>query len=246
MIVAGLKRISNILKYGLGPEARERKSADKTRVREARFHESETWRRDEGMARREYASYEDYLAHQASKLDTIVHRLQEKEGEDFAEFKRRFETCGALAEARSVLCLGARLGTEVMALHALGYFAVGIDLNPGPENPYVLTGDFHGIVFPDESVDAIYTNALDHVYSLDKIVREIHRLLRPNGVFVADLELGFEEGFVPGEYESTHWASCETIVEEIREKGSFGLEGVRDLGQTRRDIWVQAVFRKRA
>ena len=47
-----------------------------------------------------------------------------------------------------MLCLGARLGTEVRALHNLGYFAIGIDLNPGVDNPYVLMGDFHKLVFP--------------------------------------------------------------------------------------------------
>ena len=241
-----LKRLSNISRYGLGAGARERKRADKEQMRHDRFYQAGLWEHGEDGARRKYASYADYVEHQASKLDRIAPRLREKEGEDFAEFKRRFETCAALAGARSVLCLGARLGTEVRALHALGYFAIGIDLNPGADNPYVLPGDFHRMVFPDGSVDAIYTNALDHVFSLEKVVGEVQRLLRPGGVFVADLELGSEQGFVPGEYESAMWRDHPALTEKIRELGRFIVEDVRDLGRTRRDQWTQVVFRKPA
>jgi SAM-dependent methyltransferase len=241
-----LKRISNISKYGLGAGARARKRADKAQAREQRFLESGLWEHSEQGARRKYASYDDYVAHQASKLERIAPRLREKEGEDFAEFRRRFATCAALAGARSVLCLGARLGTEVRALHDLGYFAVGIDLNPGAQNSYVLPGDFHRIVFPDVSVDAIYTNALDHVFSLEQVVGEVARLLRQGGVFVVDLELGSEEGFVPGEFEAVMWRDQERLIERIRELGGFRVEQTRDLGKTRRDQWTQVVFRKPA
>ena len=241
-----LKRLANISKYGLGPTARERKQADKEQAREERFYQSGLWEHGEDGARRRYASYEEYVDHQASKLDKIAHRLREKEAEDLAEFRRRFATCAALAGARSVLCLGARLGTEVRALHDLGYFAIGIDLNPGERNPYVLPGDFHRIVFPDASVDAIYTNALDHVFSLENVVGEVQRVLRPGGVFVADLELGSAEGFVPGEYESVMWRDHQALIERIRDLGKLAIEGTRDLGRTRRDQWTQVTFRKPA
>jgi SAM-dependent methyltransferase len=239
-----LKRLSNISKYGLGQGARARKQADKEEERKERFYESGLWEHGEDGARRKYASYEAYLDHQASKLDKIAHRLREKEDEDLAEFRRRFESCAALAGARSVLCLGARLGTEVRALLDLGYFAIGIDLNPGEQNPYVLPGDFHKIVFPDGSVDAVYTNALDHVFSLEKVVGEVRRLLKPGGIFVTDLELGSAEGFVPGEYESAMWQDHQALIGRIRELGGFAVEGLRDLGRTRRDQWTQVVFRK--
>jgi SAM-dependent methyltransferase len=239
-----LKRLSNISKYGLGAGARERKRMDKEETRRARFYESGLWEHSDEGARRKYASYDEYLDHQASKLDRIAHRLREKEDEDFAEFRRRFATCAALEGARSVLCLGARLGTEVKALHDLGHFAIGIDLNPGDDNPYVLPGDFHRIVFPDASIDAIYTNALDHVFSLDKVIGEVRRLLRPGGVFVTDLELGSAEGFVPGEYEAVMWRDHGALIKRIRTLGDFEVEETRDLGKTRRDQWTQVVFRK--
>ncbi len=245
-MVVKLKRISNIIKYGIGEDARRKKQADKEKLRQARFWEGERWQRDAGLARRDYGSYDEYLSHQASKLDNIIDRLRETEDEDYAEFLRRFESCEPLSEARSVLCLGARLGTEVKALHALGHFAVGIDLNPGDGNPYVLTGDFQNIAFPDRSVDAIYTNALDHAFDLEGIVGEIRRLLRDNGLFVADVLLGYEEGFIAGDFEATHWADSQSFIEKIRDIGSFELESVRELGPHRRDHWRQAVYRKAA
>lgn len=239
-----LERLSKISKYGLGPRARERKRADKEKERRSRFFEAGLWEHNEDGARRLYASYDEYVAHQAAKLDKIAHRLREREEEDFAEFRRRFATCAALQGARSVLCLGARLGTEVRALLDLGYFAVGIDLNPGPSNPYVLPGDFHQIVFADESIDAVYTNALDHVFTLEKVVSEVERILRPGGIFVTDLELGIEDGFIPGEYESAMWRDHQVLIDKIREIGHFSVEEVRDLGRLRRDRWTQAVFRR--
>lgn len=241
--MALVKRLYNILRYGLGEGARARKSARKNQKRQERF-ESELWQRDGQMAQRKYASYEDYVKHQALKLDRVIHRLHETEAEDFADFRNRFEHCAQLSRARTVLCLGARLGTEVRALHSLGYFAIGIDLNPGEENPYVLPGDFHSVVFPDSSTDAVYTNTLDHVFDLDKVISEIRRLLRPGGIFIADVLQGFDEGFIPGAYESIHWRESDAFLEKIRDIGEFSLEGVRDLGQIRRDRWRQAIFRK--
>lgn len=242
----GLKRVANILKYGVGSAARERKQADKARVRKERFLDAERWEHGEAFARRRYDSYDEYVSHQAAKLDQIAHRLRETEDDDFVEFKRRFETCEPLGEARSVLCLGARLGTEVRALHALGHFAIGIDLNPGADNAYVLPGDFHAIVFPDGSIDAVYTNALDHVFELDKVVGEVHRVLRDDGLFVIDMMEGFGEDNVPGNFESILWHDCDAMIERICKQGGFVKVEARDLGHHRRDAWMQTVLRKPA
>lgn len=239
--MALLKRLQNILKYGLGPAARERKRADKARRREEKFA-STLWQQGDALARRQYDSYESYLAHQASKLEGISHRLEETEAEDLASFRERFSHCPGLEACRSVLCLGARLGTEVRALHELGYFAVGIDLNPGADNAYVLPGDFHRLVFADGSVDAVYTNALDHVFELERVVAEVRRVLRPGGLFIADIIAGFEEGFTPGNFEALHWKTTEEFAERIAGLGSFSRQSARDLGQIRRDRWTQVVF----
>ncbi len=244
--MAALKKLSNIVKYGLGEQARGRKRADKKKLRQSQFSDSELWRREDDFARRAYASYDDYLSHQASKLDKVADRLRQNEEDVFQEFKERFESCAELSGARTVLCLAARLGTEVRALHALGYFAVGLDLNPGNDNPYVLKGDFHAIVFPPGSVDAIYCNSIDHVFDLAKMITETRRVLCPGGIFLAELEIGFEEGYTPGNFEAMHWRSADVLVQQIQELGGFDVESVRDLGMTRRGPRKLVVFRKPA
>ena len=160
------------------------------------------------------------------------------------EFTARFQGSPALAGARTVLCLGARLGTEVRALHGLGHFAVGIDLNPGPGNALVLHGDFHQLVFPDGSVDAVYTNALDHVFDLDRVVGEVARVLAPGGAFLAEFEVGFGEGHVPGDFEAIHWRDSDTLIARIADVGKLVVEDVRELGATRRGQRRLVTFRK--
>ncbi len=240
-----VSRVRNILRYGPGEKGRARKQADKRAAKAARFA-SDRWTQEGDFARRRYESYDEYVQHQASKLAGVADRLRETEQRDFDHFLERFSACRPLSEMRSVLCLGARLGTEVRALHRLGHFAVGIDLNPGDENPYVLPGDFHGLVFPDGSVDAVYTNAIDHVFDLERMIGEARRVLRPGGILLAEFELGFGEGHVPGDFEATHWKNADVLVEQIRQMGTFAVEEVEDLGQTRRGQRRQVVFRKAA
>lgn len=239
------RRIRNLLRYGYGPEARARKKADKRAAKRQRF-ESERWEHGGELSRRRYGSYEEYLQHQASKLDGIEERLRENQDAELVEFTERFRACRSLARARTVLCLGARLGTEVRALLDLGHFAVGIDLNPGPDNAWVLPGDFHHLVFPDGSVDAVYSNALDHVFDLDRVVGEVSRVLVPGGVFVAEIETGYEEGHVPGDFEAIHWRDSDALVARIADVGKLAVEEVLELGTTRRNQRRLISFRKAA
>jgi SAM-dependent methyltransferase len=231
------------LRDTLMPGYRARRDAKKRRQREAKFA-SERWQRGDAFAHRNYASYDEYLAHQAEKLERIYERRQIKDEAAVAEFRRRFEGCAPLAAARNVLCLGARLGAEVRALRELGYFAVGLDLNPGRDNPYVFYGDFHDLAFRDASVDAVYTNALDHVFDLARVVKEVDRVLAPGGLFVADVLPGSEEGFIPGEYEATHWRRTEDLVEAVAAAASLTVAETRNLGRYNRDPWQQVVFVK--
>jgi SAM-dependent methyltransferase len=238
-------KLGNLLRYGWGRAGKQRRRAAEALRRRERFDDAGRWTREEdGLARRRYESYAAYVAHQASKLEGVRRSLSESAEEDFAEFRRRFQGCAQLAEARSVLCLGARLGTEVRALHSLGHFAVGIDLNPGEDNPYVLRGDFHHLVLPDGCVDAVYTNCLDHVFDLAQVVREVRRVLRPSGIFLVDLVRGYDEGYTPGEFEATSWSDSQAFLDRIAAAGGLRLEGVRDLGPLRLETWRQAVFRR--
>lgn len=237
-------KLRKVILYGVGPKARTRRLSAEKRVRKQRF-DSRHWDRGDGAARRAYDSYEEYLEHQAAKLEKISKRLRKHEADDFDDFKRRFGSCAALrGSASSVLCLGARLGTEVRALRELGHFALGIDLEPGENNRWVLRGDFHALDFADGSVDVVYTNALDHVFDLQRVMGEVARVLKPGGAFVTDVAPGYEEGFTPGEFESHYWPTVDSLVDRILACGGLVKESRRDLGLPRQTLWIQVVFRR--
>lgn len=93
-----------------------------------------------------------------------------------------------LAEAPSILCVGARLGGEVRAFKRLGVMAIGIDIEPGNRSRHVLVGDAHDILFPDSSFDALYVNVIDHIKYLPVFAREAKRVLKTNGRLVVDMD----------------------------------------------------------
>lgn len=159
-----------------------------------------------GVKRRHYATYRDYLAHQAEKLskvgDSIVQSDQEYEQLVIERYRDRFDFCG-----KTVLCLGARLGGEVRAFKTLGALAVGIDIEPGPNNYHVLYGDFHQISFPNNCYEFAFTNVIDHVFDLDRFSEEVYRVLKPNGLLLVEF------GEVPiGGYEVLDTTSSKSIL----------------------------------
>jgi SAM-dependent methyltransferase len=179
--------------------------------------EAAPWHEQGGFVHRRYNSRRAYVRHQRAKLG----------GLDLREYDRRY---GALLTDRlrhenhipagsSVLCLGARIGTEVKAFRDLGHFAVGIDLNPGSANDLVLQGDFHELPFADRSVDVIFTNSLDHAQEPDRLFAETQRALRAEGLFIAEIQHGADAGFQPGEYESFFWQTTDDVIGLIEQFG---------------------------
>jgi len=215
----------------------------KRQRREQAFLEG-NWTHDGAISQRRYASYDAYLKHQRTKLATIKGRLEENRGLALQSFVSRFETCKQLQSQSTVLCLGARIGTEVEAFIRLGHFAVGIDLNPGEGNTYVLTGDFHRLVFADGSVDVVYTNCLDHLFDLQAVGSEICRVLKPGGIAIVDIVKGYEEGYVAGGYDATHWARAEDFAKQLGVASGLSLDSHRSLETLGKERWRQAVFRK--
>ncbi|GMV96630.1 MAG: hypothetical protein AMXMBFR83_09920 [Phycisphaerae bacterium] len=183
----------------------------------------ESWREDRSgrrLRRRAYACYEDYLTHQRDKVERISARKMEKYDREFrTALRERLERRGGLPVGTSVLCLAARRGTEVKAFHDLGCFAVGIDLNPGPDNRYVLPGDFHDVPFPAACVDAVFTNSLDHAYDLNRLLGEIRRVLKPGGLLILEAANGSDEGLAPGFYESCWWSRTEDLIALLADLG---------------------------
>jgi len=153
---------------------------------------------------REYDNYKEYLAHQASKLDVLLKKKNkwtqcvrpecfDKRVRKFTKNLKRY--LPYLIEG-NVLCLGARNGAEVKAFRRLGVKeAIGIDLNPGEDNKYVIHGDFHNMEFEDNSFQNVFTNSLDHILDIRKLSKEIHRILVPSGRIVLEIShfLDFEE-----------------------------------------------------
>jgi SAM-dependent methyltransferase len=177
---------------------------------------SAPWLEDaSGFRRRQYQNYESYVAHQRAKLDGLSREKLEEHAELLRNaVQERVRDCPNVKPGAVVLCLAARFGGEVRAFIDLGCFAVGIDLNPGPENRYVLTGDFHDLQFADRSVDVIYTNSLDHVLLPDRLMAQITRVLKPGGVFIADV---WES--TSGDWESLDWKSIDLLISDIEKAG---------------------------
>ena len=62
---------------------------------------------------------------------------------------------GGQLDGQDAAVVGARIGTEVKAFLDLGAVAIGIDLNPGENNRYVVYGDFHDLQFASGSIDVV-------------------------------------------------------------------------------------------
>lgn len=171
----------------------------------------------EQFRRRQYASYEDYVRHQQSKLQYLD--LTEYDRIYRPQLRARLEKIPALQKGANVLCLGARLGTEVAAFQELGCFAIGVDLNPGPDNPLVVYGDFHNLSFPAQSVGVVFTNSLDHAFDLEKVIGEIARVLKPGGLLIIEAMRGSEEDLTPDHYASLWWNKTEDLAAAFERRG---------------------------
>ena len=155
-----------------------------------------------------YESYQQYINHQGQKLSKELPIIQKVDVEYERIVFKRYQ--GIDFADKSILCVGARLGGEVRAFANLGAMAVGIDVNPGKMNHYVMYGDAHEIRFPDRSFDYLFSNAVDHFLYLDKFLNEARR--------VADniiLELAAQK---QGAYEVRDMTDLDKIVDYI-----FGL-----------------------
>lgn len=165
-----------------------------------------------GLKVRKYETYQEYLVHQQSKeIDLRDYRIMFKKA-----LLERLTTMGYVGSGMSALCLGARDGTEVEAFKELGCFAVGVDIRPR-ESQHVLYGDFHELQFPDESVDIVFTNSLDHMLRPHDLFKEVRRVLKYPGYFITEIVSGDKEGHKLDIYGSFHWESVDTLIEMIEE-----------------------------
>jgi len=182
------------------------------------------WENKDGFKRRQYEDYAEYLDKQGEKLDK-QYDFAAKCSEQLYTFlgSRLNKLSEYIPLFGSVVCLGARLGGEVRAFLEKGYFAVGVDINPGENNPYVLYGDFHSLVFPNNSVDVVYVNCLDHVLDLDAVMGEVRRILKPGGVLVTENKGGSNEpqarSAASDEYDCFAWEAVAGLIAMIERCG---------------------------
>lgn len=200
----------------------------------------ETWRNweeiDDRFKRRTYKDYDQYVALQSQKLDISYGRAQRFSDGQRGGLGKRLKSFGFAKTAKSALCLGARLGGEVQAFLDNGIEAVGIDLNPGKNNPYVSYGDFHNLVFPDQSFDIIYTNSLDHALDLKKVTSEMIRVLQPFGHAIIESKGGTEEpGHRPirsDSYDCMEWKAHRDLIDLVVDAGFDEIKQYRCKGFT--------------
>lgn len=202
---------SSLIRHALNP-----RRALKT-WRDRRAH---PWNDADGVRRRQYGSYEEYVAHQKQKLDANPSEWLLAHEREYPELlAKRLVSLDAVKPGMTVVCLAARLGGEVRAFIKLGCFAVGIDLNPGSANRYVLTGDFHDLQFGSGTVDLLFCNALDHAFDIPKMMAECRRVLKPGGHLVLEIVSGENEGYEAGHFEAMIWDKIDDVVSVVCQSG---------------------------
>lgn len=171
----------------------------------------------QGMLYRNYVDYEEYKIHQQQKFDEILKLKGGFNNQIISgyrlKFYRRFRyIMKLLPQTACIVCAGARQGTEVEVLRDLGFKnAYGIDLNPGPDNPWVRFGDFMHLENDTSSVDLIYTNCVDHAFNLTDFFAEHRRVIQPDGYVLYDLALASQFG--RGPFEAVAWQSEEALIQ---------------------------------
>lgn len=164
---------------------------------------------------RDYSSYEEYVSHQSQKFSEILKMQGGVSNRIILWYRKTFYDRFRylpfiLKKDAKILCLGARQGTEVEVLRDIGYKnSIGLDLNPGPDNPYVEKGDFMNLAYLDDSIDMVYSNCVDHAYDLSKFFQEHARVLKPGGYAIYDINIS-EQRF--GAFESVEWGSDEKLL----------------------------------
>lgn len=193
-------------------------SRDKHSVRD-KHHAKGGWKKQNqsDFCYRDYENYQEYINHQSQKFDERLKIYGGFTNEEIVAYRHRFyrrfhHLPAFLPKSAHILCAGARQGTEVEVLHDLGFKnAYGIDLNPGPDNKLVRTGDFMHLENADSSLDMIYCNSLDHAFSLESFFSEHARVIKPNGYVLYDIALQKNGASEAGAFEAVRWKSEEVL-----------------------------------
>lgn len=144
----------------------------------------------------------------------------------------------SLPKDAPILDIGAYASEILCVLHRLNYVSLtGVDLNPAlPSMPHsesirYVVSDFHQAPFPDGSFAAITAiSVIEHGFKSANLLKEISRLLRPGGYFIASFDYWPEKISTHGVFlfgeEWTIFSGDEMIrfIEDARSSG-FSCEG---------------------
>jgi SAM-dependent methyltransferase len=171
--------------------------------------------------RREYHSYKEYKKHQKEKTSSRVIRraLKNNFSEKVEIFQKRFQILkdkDLLEDEKKCICLGSRMGEEVVAFKNLGVDAIGVDLVP--YLPNVIEADFHHLPFEDSTFDIAYSNSFDHTFDADMFFKSVERVLKVGGLFVLDIFPGMF-----GSHEVTHVDSADDVKNAVCKNWKFEL-----------------------
>ena len=189
---------------------------DKHPIREKHYCNEGWGSQGQQLKYRDYSDYDEYVTHQVQKLDEKLKLHGGFSNQDIAEYRLKFylrfkRLHHLLPKSALIVCAGARQGTEVEVLHDLGFKnAYGIDLNPGPSNPYVRQGDFMQLDNESSSVDLLYTNCVDHAFNLDQFFAEHARVIKQDGYVLYDLARLSKSS--AGIFEAVEWKTEEDIL----------------------------------
>ena len=174
-----------------------------------------------------YDKYSHYQKHQISKMqgghNIVGKQYQDTYRDSLGKRIKILIENDRIRSGQNVLCLGARDGTEVKAFLDNGLFAVGMDLLPKSRS-LVVQGDFQKIPYSDNSLDVVFTNSLDHTYDMDALLKEVKRVLKPMGAFVADF--GPAKCTFTDKWASCRWKSFDDVSGYIKSRG-FSVECIQ-------------------
>jgi len=178
-----------------------------------RFKEVGLWHQEK-MEEKEVSTYEKKQASKLNKNYATISKwdlMIEKQLYDrFSSLKDTFEG--------PVLCVGARLGGEVRAFKRITGESIGIDFNPGKNNPDVIYGDAMALQFENNRFETVYCNILDHIPDLKKAFGEMIRVLNPGGTIFFDIDQNAPDQYAVRDLRKFDWDLAESYFGKLKEK----------------------------
>ncbi len=154
-----------------------------------------------------------------------------------------------------ILDIGCFASEVIVALHALGYSnLVGIDLNPDlqkmPNSNSIryLNGNFLHTGLEDASFQAITSiSVIEHGFDGPALLREMSRLLKPGGLFIASFDYWPEKIDTKGiKFFGMDWNifSKKDVVDFVRQAANYGLVPVGEMRYEVKDKVIECVGMK--